>query len=181
MDAEERDNTAASTESEAAAEETEDVLRSGRSDRADYPDNPAAEAPGGSVDDDGDSSPGLGDPAGDAVVPAPRPPWTDAHVRDALVDQPRLVRRIIYCESSNRVGAESPSLRYDPYARGGLGEVGPAQLLPGRGNGLSIFYSWGGADPNSPYEAVWFVNEVIRRGMVGGQYPRSSVGCQGSP
>lgn len=100
--------------------------------------------------------------------------WTHDDVVLALAGQPVMTRRIIFCE----VGRSG---RYDPYAVGSMGEIGPAQLLPGRGNGLSIFYSWGGVDPHSPYDAVWFVNEVQRRGMIGSQYPRTSRGCVGSP
>lgn len=92
----------------------------------------------------------------------------------ALEGQSVMVRRIIYCE----VGRSG---RYDPYAVGSSGEVGPAQLLPGAGNGLAIFYRWGFSDPNSPAESVAFVNEVIRRDMLGSQYPRTSRGCEGSP
>lgn len=117
------------------------------------------------------------DPADDLVLPVGLvrlPPWTHAHVVDALIGQVVMVRRIVYCE----VGRSG---RYNPYAIGGQGEIGPAQLLPGRGNGLSIFYGWGGVDPNSPYEAVIFINRVIREGMLGSQYPRTSLGCAGSP
>lgn len=100
-------------------------------------------------------------------------PWTDAHVRDALLGQPVMTRRIVYCEIGR-------SGTYDPYSVGSRGEIGPAQLLPGRGNGLSIFYAWGYSDPHSPYQAVAFINEVQARGMLGSQYPRTSRGCAGS-
>lgn len=111
---------------------------------------------------------------------APGPPWTHEHVVDALTGKPVMVRRIIFCE----VGRSG---RYDPHARGRLGEWGPAQLLPGQGNGLAIFHRWAPAlgiedpDPENPYQAVLFVEEVIRRGMLGSQYPRTSLGCPGSP
>jgi hypothetical protein len=100
--------------------------------------------------------------------------WTDADVRAALAGRATMVRRIIYCE----VGRSGV---YDPYAVGRAGEVGPAQLLPGRGNGLSIFYSWGFDEPNNPWQAVAFVERVIERGMLHSQYPRTSLGCPGSP
>lgn len=109
-----------------------------------------------------------------AVGLPPGPPWLSAHVVDALAGQPVLVRRILYCETGR-------SGRYDPYAVGGMGEVGPAQLLPGVGNGLSIFYAWGFTDPTNPYQAVAWVNEVIDRNMIASQYPRTSQGCRGSP
>jgi hypothetical protein len=99
--------------------------------------------------------------------------WTDADVRDALSDASLMVQRIIYCEVG-RSGA------YDPYAVGSLGEIGPAQLLPGSGNGLAIFYRWGFVDPNSPYEARAFIERVITERMLGSQYPRTSQGCAGS-
>jgi hypothetical protein len=100
--------------------------------------------------------------------------WTDADVRAALSGQPVMTRRIIFCETGR-------SGTYDPYAVGSRGEVGPAQLLPGLGNGLAIFYRWGFTEPNNPYEAVAFVNRVQAEGLLGSQYPRTSRGCVGSP
>jgi hypothetical protein len=100
-------------------------------------------------------------------------PWSDADVRDALDGQPVMTQRIVFCE----VGRSGI---YDPYAVGSRGEIGPAQLLPGPGNGLAIFYRWGFTEPNNPYQAVAFINRVQREGMLGSQYPRTSRGCAGS-
>jgi hypothetical protein len=100
-------------------------------------------------------------------------PWTDADVRAALVGRSVMVRRIIFCE----VGRSG---EYRPYAVGSLGEIGPAQLLPGRGNGLSIFYGWNFTEPNNPWQAVAFIERVEREGMLRSQYPRTMLGCAGS-
>jgi hypothetical protein len=100
-------------------------------------------------------------------------PWTDADVRAALVGRSLMVRRIIFCE----VGRSG---EYRPYAVGSLGEIGPAQLLPGRGNGLSIFYGWNFTEPNNPWQAVAFIERVEREGMLRSQYPRTMLGCAGS-
>jgi hypothetical protein len=99
--------------------------------------------------------------------------WTDAHVRDALVGQPVMTRRIVFCEIGR-------SGTYDPYAIGPKGELGPAQLLPGRDNGLAIFYRWGFDEPHNPYQAVEFINRVQAERMLGSQYPRTRLGCPGS-
>lgn len=101
--------------------------------------------------------------------------WAHVDVVLALSGEPLLSQRIVYCE----VGRSGS---FNPWAVGGMGEIGPGQLLPGRGNGLSIFYAWGFTDPNSPWQVIrGWLREVSARGMMGSQYPRTSLGCLGSP
>ena len=93
----------------------------------------------------------------------------------ALEGQPVMVQRIVYCEC-----------KYDPnvirYRRDGSPlYYGCAQLMTGRGNGYDIFLRWGFDDWRDPDQVVGFINEVIRRGMLGSQYPNTQHGCPGSP
>ena len=85
-----------------------------------------------------------------------------------------MVRRIVWCEC-----------RYDPDVvvdlPGGLQYLGCGQLMTGPGNGYEIFQRWGGTNWRDPAQVVWFIGEVIRRDMLGSQYPNTSKGCSGSP
>lgn len=99
----------------------------------------------------------------------------------ALIGRPPMVHRLAYCECSNRGGANAI---YNPAARGSLQEEGCAQLLPGRGNGLAIFFRWGYTDPDDPDQAFDFIEDVIRGRdgtSLATQYPLTSRGCVGSP
>jgi len=95
---------------------------------------------------------------------------------------PTMVRRIVYCECSNRAG---PSAVYDPMARVSVGRglelLGCGQLLSGPGNGLAIFTSWGYSDWRDPWQVVSWIDEVIRRGYLDSQYPNTQRGCARSP
>ena len=142
---------------------------------ADLADEPAA--------DDGGDDVALDDVAAAADEPvaptlARRPPWTHAHVVDALAGESALLWRIAWCE----VGRSGT---FNPYAIGGQGERGILQLLPGRGNGLSIFYGAGYSEPEDPYQNVEFFHDVaagrLRGVTIANQWPRTSRGCPGVP
>ena len=86
-----------------------------------------------------------------------------------------LVRRIVYCEC-----------RYDPNVivsnrDGSPLYLGCGQLMTGRGNGYDIFLRWGYSNWRDPEQVVSFIDEVIKRGMLESQYPRTRFGCPGSP
>jgi hypothetical protein len=62
------------------------------------------------------------------------------------------------CETGN-------SWRTDLIGR--QGEVGPFQLLPGRGNGLDTFYRWGYSDPTDWHDASDFAARMFAAGRGG--------------
>jgi hypothetical protein len=115
---------------------------------------------------------------GEADLSGPESPprvFTRDDMLAALEGQPLIIRRIVYCEC-----------KYDPnvivYRRDGSPlYYGCAQLMTGRGNGYDIFQRWGFTDWRDPEQVVAFLNEVVRRGMLGSQYPRTQYGCPGSP
>lgn len=66
-----------------------------------------------------------------------------------------LMSSIVHCETGGR---------WDPGVIGRQGERGPAQLLPGAGNGLDQFYRLGYADPHDWGQAMDFLARTIAAG-----------------
>lgn len=62
---------------------------------------------------------------------------------------------IVHCETGGR---------WETGLVGRQGEVGPAQLLPGAGNGLAQFRAMGYADPTSWTESMSFMARTIAAG-----------------
>src|SRR5439155_15537196 len=93
------------------------------------------------------------EPLGEPVLTPPR--FTPEQVLLRIASASAQVQCIVRHEVGGR--------DYDPYAVGGQGEQGPAQLHP-QGK-LVTFYAAGWTDPHDPNQAVSFLEAQLRAGQ----------------